>query len=254
MRVLYQFPLSHFCEKARWLLDYKELPFVAQNLTPGLHRFKIRRNTQQHQLPVLYDRGQWIADSTRIALYLDQYYPEHSLLCRDETLRQKILRLDDKSQQLGFHVRRWLFSLMLQQPFSTSMDVMLGEQGILRRLEKFSVPALKLAIKRYHHIDEQSSRQSKQMIEQLVTELNAALGCADYLVGQQLTLADIAVCSMLAPILMIENTPWEKHQQEVLAEELLEYKFYLSDLPLGQYVQRIYQQERRARVDWRGMP
>ncbi len=32
MRVLYQFPLSHYCEKARWLLDHKELDYVAHNL------------------------------------------------------------------------------------------------------------------------------------------------------------------------------------------------------------------------------
>ena len=38
MRILYQFPLSHFCEKARWMLDYKELEYVAQNLMPGAHR------------------------------------------------------------------------------------------------------------------------------------------------------------------------------------------------------------------------
>jgi glutathione S-transferase len=38
MRVLYQFPLSHYCEKARWLLDHKELDYVAHNLIPGFHR------------------------------------------------------------------------------------------------------------------------------------------------------------------------------------------------------------------------
>ncbi len=34
MRTLYQFPLSHFCE-ARWMLDHKELYYVAHNLIPG---------------------------------------------------------------------------------------------------------------------------------------------------------------------------------------------------------------------------
>ena len=35
--VLYQFPISHFCEKARWALDYKGLDYTTKNLLPGLH-------------------------------------------------------------------------------------------------------------------------------------------------------------------------------------------------------------------------
>ena len=53
MRTLYQFPLSHFCEKARWLLDHKELDFVAHNLVPGFHRAFARLKTGQNNLPIL---------------------------------------------------------------------------------------------------------------------------------------------------------------------------------------------------------
>ena len=52
MRTLYQFPLSHFCEKARWLLDHKELDFVAQNVVPGVHRAFAQLKTGQNKLPI----------------------------------------------------------------------------------------------------------------------------------------------------------------------------------------------------------
>ena len=68
MRTLYQFPLSHFCEKARWLLDYKELDFVAHNLIPGVHRAFAQLKTGQNRLPILRDQHCWVADSTEIAL------------------------------------------------------------------------------------------------------------------------------------------------------------------------------------------
>ena len=74
-----------------------------------------------------------------------------------------------------------------------------------------------------------------------------------YFVGERLGLADISVCSMLAPILEISGTPWEKEHDEVISEEFKDYQKYLLDLPLGQYVSRIYQTERNARVDWRGI-
>ena len=68
MRILYQFPLSHFCEKARWLLDHKELDYNAQNLIPGVHRAFAKLKTGQNKLPILRDQDQWIADSTQIVL------------------------------------------------------------------------------------------------------------------------------------------------------------------------------------------
>ena len=91
MRTLYQFPLSHFCEKARWLLDHKELDFIAQNMMPGVHRAFTQLKTGQNNLPILKDGERWIANSTQIALYLDENYPEHRLISTDIHLREKIL-------------------------------------------------------------------------------------------------------------------------------------------------------------------
>ena len=116
MRILYQFPLSHYCEKARWLLDHKELDFVAQNLIPGVHRAFAQLKTGQNKLPILKDSERWIADSTEIALYLDDTYPEHALLRLDPHLRQQALEINTLSNELGAHVRRW----GLAQALSTS--------------------------------------------------------------------------------------------------------------------------------------
>ena len=54
---------------------------------------------------------------------------------------------------------------------------------------------------------------------------------------------------------MIKGTPWELENDDIeqFTGELKEYHDYLLDLPLGQYVQRIYATERNARVDWRGL-
>ena len=106
MRILYQFPLSHFCEKARWLLDHKELDYVAHNLIPGLHRAFAQLKTGQNLLPILRDQERWIADSTEIALYLDDIYPEHSLLRADPQQRDLALAINHQATELGMHVRR----------------------------------------------------------------------------------------------------------------------------------------------------
>ena len=43
MRTLYQFPISHYCEKTRWHLDHKGLDYRVDNLFPGFHRLKSQR-------------------------------------------------------------------------------------------------------------------------------------------------------------------------------------------------------------------
>jgi len=37
MLTLYQFPISHYCEKIRWALDHKGLDYKLVNLLPGFH-------------------------------------------------------------------------------------------------------------------------------------------------------------------------------------------------------------------------
>ena len=41
--------------------------------------------------------------------------------------------------------------------------------------------------------------------------------------------------------------------QKIFLKSLPEFSQHLLELPLGQYVKRIYATERNARVDWRGM-
>lgn len=254
MRILYQFPLSHFCEKARWLLDHKELDYVAQNLIPGVHRAFAQLKTGQNRLPILRDETHWIADSSKIALYLDEYYPEHSLLRLDARQRAQAIEINEISLELGQHVRRWGLAHSLNES-EESLDILIGEKGYLRQFEKFSKPIIKALVSKGYQLDDSKVAESKQRINDIVMQLNQKLieQGGRYFVGERLGLADIAVCSMLAPLLEIAGTPWENEQGAHISEAFQLSKKQLLDLPLGQYVCRIYQNERNARVDWRGV-
>ena len=254
MRTLYQFPLSHFCEKARWLLDHKELEYVAHNLIPGVHRAFAQLKTGQNRLPILRDQDRWIADSTEIALYLDEVYPEHSLLRADLQQRKRALDINEQATGLGVHVRRWGLAHTLTES-EESLDILIGEKGYLRQFEKYSKPIIKALLSKGYQLNADKVAESKQRMDALIELLNQRLieNHGRYFVGERLGLADIAVCSMLAPLLEIPGTPWEKEHGEVLSEEFKKYKETLTELPIGQYVLRIYQTERNARVDWRGV-
>ena len=254
MRTLYQFPLSHFCEKARWLLDHKELDYVAHNLIPGVHRAFAQLKTGQNRLPILRDQDRWIADSTEIALYLDKVYPEHALLRSDLQQRELALEINHQATELGRHVRRWGLAHTLTES-EESLDILIGEKGYLRQFEKYSKPIIRALLSKGYQLNSDKVAESKQRMDDLIEVLNGRLieNHGRYFVGERLGLADIAVCSMLAPLLEIPGTPWEKEHTEILSDEFKKYKETLTELPIGQYVLRIYQTERNARVDWRGV-
>ena len=50
---LLEFPHSHYCEKARWALDFKGIPFEAVAVMPGLHMLTIRLYAPDTAVPVL---------------------------------------------------------------------------------------------------------------------------------------------------------------------------------------------------------
>ena len=254
MRTLYQFPLSHFCEKARWLLDHKELNFTAQNLIPGVHRAFTQLKTGQNTLPILKDQERWIAGSTEIALYLDEQYPEHPLLRANPQLRSEALEINDIANELGEYVRRWGLAHALAES-DEPLEIMIGEKGYLRKFEKFSKPIIKSLVTKSYKLDAEKVIQAKEAMELIIADLNTRLNenQGRYFVGDRLGLADISVCSMLAPLLEIQGTPWENEGKIHVSEEYSAFKNALLDQPLGQYVKRIYDTERRARIDWRGI-
>ena len=52
---LYQFPISHYCEKIRWALEYKGLEYRKVNLLPGFHIKTTTKLVGKSSVPVLTD-------------------------------------------------------------------------------------------------------------------------------------------------------------------------------------------------------
>ena len=72
MMMLYQFPISPYCEKARWALEYKELDYRIKNLVPGPHFRTLRKIAPGTILPLLIDGDEVVQGSDSIITYLDK--------------------------------------------------------------------------------------------------------------------------------------------------------------------------------------
>ena len=72
---LYQFRHSAFCEKVRLILRVKGLQASFKEVVPGIGQLELFRLSGQRQVPVLVDGSTVVADSTAIALHLEEAHP-----------------------------------------------------------------------------------------------------------------------------------------------------------------------------------
>src|SRR5262252_4593226 len=99
--LLWHIPLSHYNEKARWALDYKNIAHHRQVLGPD-YLVRAWRATGRGTLPILWLDGRAIGDSTRIIAALEPLDPERPLYPSDPAARQRALALeDDLDETLG---------------------------------------------------------------------------------------------------------------------------------------------------------
>lgn len=242
MRTLYQFPISHYCEKTRWHLDHKGLDFQVDNLFPGLHRLKSKRMANIVTLPILKDGERIIGDSTQIALYLEQRYPDKPLLPADAAQRAEVLELEEQFDRLGVHVRRWLYGQIKQ--WDSVMHAMLKVYRPWFGLRDLLQPVLINGVQKLYGVTPE--RVAKSRIELLagldLIEQRIGNDPARYLVGERLSLADVSAAALYAPLFTPTGTPWDG-----IAGHDAETQRFLDQLyarPAGQWVLRRYAEDR----------
>lgn len=192
---LHQFRHSVFCEKVRLVLAAKGLDYGVVEVTPGLGQLELFRLSGQRQVPVLVDGADVIADSTAIALHLERRHPLPALLPADPLRRAEVLLLEDwadtalaagcRSALLeGAAADPVLCAALLPEATPTPLRQLVG--GLPAGLLGGMGEALGGLIG--------NRRELQSNLEQL-----AVLGAArPYLVGDQLTLADLAVAAQLS--------------------------------------------------------
>jgi glutathione S-transferase len=248
-RTLYQFPVSHYCEKTRWCLDAKGLPYAVRNLLPGLHVVVTRRVAGHSMVPVLLDRGTAVADSTAIALHLEGAYPEPALLPQDPAARARVLDLAAYfDRQAGGAVRRWVYGQLLSVPGAVAGAFFYDYPPRLRAFGRLVSPLLERALRRRYRIApdtiERARTRSLEALERLEHEIDG--DPSRYLVGDALTLADITAASLFGPLLQPPGSPWDRPFNAPAS--LLEAREMLRRRPGGQWILQRYQYDRERRA------
>ncbi|WP_101674591.1 glutathione S-transferase family protein [Alloalcanivorax mobilis] len=243
-RILYQFPISHYCEKSRWQLDHKGLEYRIRNLLPGPHRLRSQWLARINTLPILRDGKRVVGDSTKIAYYLEKYYPERSLTPADADQRAAMIELEQQMDRYGVHVRRWLYGQVIDRP--EVMNAMLDPYRLPAPIQRWLTPITREGTRRLYRIEPKAVMRSEQRLEEGLAMLEAQLtrSGGEYLVGGRLSLADIAAASLLAPLVAPPGTPWDMFAEGSLPPALDKQLADLRERPVGRWVLERYRTDR----------
>ena len=196
MLELHQFRHSAFCEKVRLVLAAKQLPYNVVEVTPGVGQLELYRLSGQRQVPVLVDGAEVVADSTAIAQYLEDKVPEPVLLPVDPAQRAQVLLLEDWADTaLAAGVRLALVQAAAVDPVLRGGLLPDATPAPLRSLVG-ALPSRVLS-GLGQVVDQGGLEQLRANLQQLC----ALVQVQPYLVGEALSLADLAVVAQLSLLL-----------------------------------------------------
>jgi glutathione S-transferase len=194
---LHQFRHSAFCEKVRLILRVKGLQATFKEVVPGIGQLELFRLSGQRQVPVLVDGSTVVADSTTIALHLEEAHPLPALLPADPAARARVLLLEDWADTaLAAGARLALLQAAAADPVLRGALLPEATPAPLRSLVG-GLPVGVLAPLGEavgEVLGQNEARQLRRNLEQLA----ALVGRQPYLEGSSLSLADLAVVAQLS--------------------------------------------------------
>ena len=197
MLELHQFRHSAFCEKVRLVLAAKGLAYSVVEVSPGVGQFELVRLSGQRQVPVLVDGSEVIADSTAIAHFLEAKQPDPALLPADPAQRAQALLLEDWADTaLAAGARLALVQAAAADPVLRGGLLPDATPAPLRSL----VGALPSGV--LSGLGQVIDHGGMEQLRANLNQLCVLVQQQPYLVGDRLSLADLAVVAQLSLVLV----------------------------------------------------
>jgi glutathione S-transferase len=244
-------PFSHFCEKARWALDYAGVRYDEEGHAPAAHIFAVKRAGGARTVPCLVTSSGILGDSRDIVRFADAQAPDdRKLLPASEAERREVDALEAEfDHDLGPHLRRLLYFHVLARK-SVALDLFARstpprEVAILRAL----FPVVRLLMRRSMNIDARSAARSYDVVRRVFDSVGARLADGrPYLVGDRFTSADLTFAALASPGLRPAEHPVPLPDPAPGPDPVREIRDLLRGSPGGKFALTMYRQHRAAPV------
>ncbi|HEX6714985.1 MAG TPA: glutathione S-transferase family protein, partial [Thermoleophilaceae bacterium] len=215
--VLWHLHVSHYNEKARWALDYKQVPHLRRPAFPG-RQSKISKQLTQgamSTLPVLRLDGTVIGDSTNIIAALEQRFPDPPLYPADEAARRRALELEDWfDENFGPYIRLLFMHIALAEPrlflgaFGPTLPApqRLGARAAFRKI--------RAGVEAEFGIDTAGVEHAYEKVRATGERFRSELQPSGYLVGDRFSVADLSLAAFLAVVVAPPEFPYRQPQRD----------------------------------------
>ncbi len=227
MLKLYQFPISHYCEKARWALELKDLPYRKVNLLPGPHAKKAKKIAGNSKLPILLHDKYSTQGSSEIITYLDKNFSRRSLTPEDpEEAKLAAAWESYADREIGPQVRLLSYHTLLDHRNLVIPMMTQDCPWYSSLMMKTAFPKVSVAMRDLMKINDASAEKARQEISTALDNIADTLGDKEFLVGETFTRADLSVASLLAPLIMPQGygVDWPETVPEPLASQISGFK------------------------------
>ena len=252
---LYIFTISHYCEKARWALEYLGFDVDIKPLAPGTHaKVAQELGLKRGSLPYLQAGDTIVQGSDAIIDWAEEHSTSEKTLGSSNTAIIDVERRLDQS--LGVHIRRWFYSEAILETPELVKPIFMHNLSVWEKAKlTIKWPVIqKLMIQRMD-LGYDQGIESLEVVRQEMRWLDELLGGKEsdkdsdkdsgkdsYLVDDQFSRADITAASLLAPIIMpLEHSCSALMQHPPRVEEV---RLTMINEPLCQWVEEKYRNHR----------
>ena len=208
--ILYVFNISHYCEKARWALDYFGIAHRVQHVMAGQQRRIAKKlGAKNGSVPFLQTGDQVIVGSSAIIDWAEAHRAANapSLAGTDvEQVRAIEKRLDDIA---GVHVRRFFYSDALTANPNSVRPIFANGLPIFQRLAVILTwPKIASVMKKLMDLGPTQREESRAIVDAELAWLDGLLADGRlYLTGNEFTRADLTAAALLAPVVDPKEHP-----------------------------------------------
>jgi glutathione S-transferase len=246
--VLITIPISHYCEKARWALDWAGIAYKERAHLQVIHWVPVKRAGGKKTAPVLVWGDRVFADSADIVEEASaQARPDRALFPEDPSAAAEVRELQsDFDERLGPEGRRWMYFNLRGRRDIAIAYACTGVPAWERRGLPLAYPFVSRVIDRYLDVTPDSAERSEAEVRAVFERVAERLADGrPYLCGERFSAADLTFASLAAAVLMPPEYGVPLPQPNELPAPMSTKVRELRAHPAGAFALKMFREERR---------
>jgi glutathione S-transferase len=247
--ILITIPISHYCEKARWALDWAGVTYRERAHLQVLHWIAVTRAGGKKTAPVLVWGERVFAESADIVEEASAKAPPSRRLFPDDPAAAAEVRALQRNfdADLGPEGRRWMYNALRGHRDIAITYGCTGVPAWQRRALPFAYPVAARIIDRYLDVTPTTAARSEAAVRETFDFVAERLADGrPYLCGERFSAADLTFASLAAPMLMPPEYGVPLPQPDELPAAMAATVRELRAHPAGAQALKMFREERRG--------